>query len=60
MPCSLGGNQIGDAGATVIGEGLKANGVLNTLSLFGNNIADAGAAAIGEALKVNGVLTWLT
>ena len=43
-------------GATAIGEGLKANAVLNTLSLYGNNIGDVGATAIGEALKVNAVL----
>ena len=53
---SLNYNKIGDVGAAAIGEGLKANAVLNTLNLELNKIGDVGAAAIGEALKGNAVL----
>ena len=59
---SLNVNQIGDQGATAIGEALKVNGALTTLDLDYNEIGDHGATAIADALKVNGVLTtlWLT
>ena len=53
--------QIGDQGATAIGEALKVNGALTELWLNRNKIGDQGATAIAEGLKFNGVLTslWL-
>ena len=49
----LSGNQIGDAGAQVLGDALKDNRCLRELSLSGNQIDNAGAKALGEALKNN-------
>ena len=49
-------NQIGDRGATAIGEALKVNGALTIIGLGANNIHAQGVAAIAEALKVNGAL----
>ena len=53
-------NQIGDQGATAIGEALKVNGALTIIGLGANNIHAQGAAAIAEGLKVNGALTSLS
>ena len=55
----LGGNRIGDEGATAIGEALKLNGSLTSLDVGANDIEDEGAKAICEALKLNGSLTSL-
>eukprot|EP00966_Prymnesium_polylepis_P234828 5431507-Prymnesium_polylepis.1 len=49
-------NNIGDQGATAIGEALKVNGALTSLWLIDNKIGVQGASAIGEALKANGAL----
>ena len=54
---SLWRNNIGDQGASAIGDALKVNGALTTLWLTNNKIGDQGASAIGEALKFNGALT---
>jgi hypothetical protein len=40
------GNNVGDAGATAMAEGLKTNSALQTLNLGSNNVRDAGAAAL--------------
>ena len=50
---------IGDQGAIAIGEALKVNGALTSLSLRANRISDEGATAIAEGLKFNGALTML-
>ena len=50
-------NEIGDQGATAIGEALKVNGALTELWLNRNKIGDQGATAIAEGLKFNGALT---
>jgi len=51
---SLCDNRIGDAGAEAIGEALKTNTTLWTLSLFyKNQIGQAGAEAIGAGLETN-------
>ena len=52
-------NNIGDQGASAIGEALKFNGALTMLSVSGNKIGAQGATAIADALKVNGALTKL-
>ena len=49
-------NQIGDAGARAIGEGLKGHATLRVLKLMDHQIGAAGARAIGEGLKVNATL----
>jgi hypothetical protein len=49
-------NQIGDQGATAIGDALKVNGALTKLSLGSNRIGGQGATAIADALKFNGAL----
>ena len=43
-------NQIGDRGATAIGEALKVNGALTKLTLGFNKIGPSGATSIAEAL----------
>ena len=37
---NLNGNNISDAGAAAIGEALKGNSVLNSLSLYSNDIGE--------------------
>ncbi len=44
-------NQIGDAGAKGLGEGLSNCTKLETLYLKGNQIGDAGAIGLGEVLS---------
>ncbi|KJE94041.1 hypothetical protein CAOG_009788 [Capsaspora owczarzaki ATCC 30864] len=52
-------NQIDDAGAQAIAEGLKSNSKVTGLSLWSNQIGDAGARVIAETLKVNMTITEL-
>ena len=49
-------NEIGDAGATALGEALKVNAVLTDLNLHANDIGPTGATALADALKFNAVL----
>ena len=55
----LSGRGLGDAGAQVLGEVLKASATLEFLDLSGNSIGDAGARAIAEGLKASATLEWL-
>ena len=49
----LGGNSIGDAGATQLADALRANTSVNKLFLGGNSIGDAGATQLADALRTN-------
>lgn len=50
------GNEIGDKGATAIGNMLMSNSTLTTIYVEGNQIGDKGATAIAEGLKKNSTL----
>jgi len=52
----LGGNGIGDAGATAIAEVLQNGSVIRRLSLRDNKISDVGAQVIAAALATNTAL----
>eukprot|EP00808_Paulinella_micropora_P016643 g9010.t1 len=51
LSLNLWSNELDDAGAQAIGDGLKVNTSLATLILYNNNIGDAGATAISKALQ---------
>ena len=53
---NLDDNQIGDSGATALGEGLKGNWMLKRLSIKRNRIARDGGNALGLGLQQNHVL----
>jgi len=53
---NLDDNQIGDSGATALGEGLKGNWMLKRLSIKRNRIARDGGNALGRGLQQNHVL----
>eukprot|EP01104_Vermistella_antarctica_P002503 TRINITY_DN12740_c0_g1_i1.p1 TRINITY_DN12740_c0_g1~~TRINITY_DN12740_c0_g1_i1.p1 ORF type:complete len:898 (+),score=381.01 TRINITY_DN12740_c0_g1_i1:140-2833(+) len=53
----LSNNMVGDAGATHIGDLLKANQNITSVCLDGNQIGDSGAAALAEALQDNETVT---
>ena len=44
-------NNIGDEGATAIGEALRGNGVLKSINLEYNNWGDEGKGAIWDAVS---------
>lgn len=50
LTLDLGGNVIGDSGATALAGALRANHVLRKLELGGNHIGDAGAKALAGSL----------
>ena len=49
----LGGNSIGDAGATQLADALRTNTSVKELYLGGNSIGDAGATQLADALRAN-------
>ncbi len=49
---SLGGNTIGDAGATALAAALATNTALTSLELDGNTIGAAGASALTELVAI--------
>lgn len=55
----LGSNQIGDEGCKVLGDTLKVNLAMTSLSLSSNQIGDAGCMALIDGLKDNSTLTQL-
>ena len=44
-------NNIGDEGATAIGEALRGNGVLNNIDLCYNDLGDEGKGVIRDAVS---------
>ena len=56
---SLGGNQIGDAGAIALAEACRQP-ELEQLNLYSNQIGDAGMAALAEAIAKEGACPSLT
>eukprot|EP00729_Bicosta_minor_P014554 gene14554-biopygen10298 len=51
--------ELGEDDGAAIGEALKVNTTLTSISLGINNLGEVGVAAIGEALKVNTTLTYI-
>ena len=54
------GSSMGDAGASLVGEALRTNTVLKSLSLTSSGITACGADALGKGLGENTTLTRLT
>ncbi len=55
----LSSNQIGDAGAVTLADGVRARRTLTTLHLIDNQIGDAGAVAIADSVRANNTFTTL-
>ena len=56
---NLGGNFVGEDGASSLSKALKANSSLTNLNLSQNSIGDDGASSLSKALKANFSLTSL-